>query len=82
MNLKDKHIVIVGGATGIGFAVAQAAAAEGARVSLASTVLVSAIEASSSCFVGCEIFSSNWERPCADASSGECFSRTASSKSV
>lgn len=37
MSLKDQHILIVGGGSGIGFAVARAALAEGARVTIAST---------------------------------------------
>jgi NAD(P)-dependent dehydrogenase (short-subunit alcohol dehydrogenase family) len=37
MALKDQHIVVVGGSSGIGFAVAAAAAAEGARVTIASS---------------------------------------------
>lgn len=37
MSLKDQHILIVGGGSGIGFAVASAALAEGARVTIAST---------------------------------------------
>jgi NAD(P)-dependent dehydrogenase (short-subunit alcohol dehydrogenase family) len=36
MTLKDKQIIILGGTSGIGLAVAQAAAAEGARVRIAS----------------------------------------------
>lgn len=37
MNLDGKRILIVGGGSGIGFAVAQAAMAEGAQVLIAST---------------------------------------------
>lgn len=37
MTLKDARILIVGGGSGIGFAVAQAAVAEGAVVTIAST---------------------------------------------
>lgn len=37
MNLKDKRIIILGGTSGIGFGVASAAAAEGARVVIASS---------------------------------------------
>jgi NAD(P)-dependent dehydrogenase (short-subunit alcohol dehydrogenase family) len=37
MSLKDARILVVGGGSGIGFAVAQAAVAEGARVIIAST---------------------------------------------
>ncbi len=37
MTLKDQHIVVVGGSSGIGFAVAAAAAAEGARVTIGSS---------------------------------------------
>jgi len=37
MSLKDTRILIVGGGSGIGFAVARAAQAEGARVTIAST---------------------------------------------
>jgi NAD(P)-dependent dehydrogenase (short-subunit alcohol dehydrogenase family) len=37
MSLKDRTIIIVGGRSGIGWAVAQAAAAEGARVVIASS---------------------------------------------
>jgi NAD(P)-dependent dehydrogenase (short-subunit alcohol dehydrogenase family) len=37
MTLEDARILIVGGGSGIGFAVAQAARAEGARVTIAST---------------------------------------------
>ena len=37
MTLKDQHVVVVGGSSGIGFAVAAGAAAEGARVTIASS---------------------------------------------
>jgi len=37
MSLKDQHVVVIGGSSGIGFAVAQAAAAEGARVTIGSS---------------------------------------------
>ena len=37
MSLKDRTIIIVGGRSGIGWAVAQAAAAEGARIVIASS---------------------------------------------
>src|ERR1700736_4255163 len=37
MTLDDKRIIILGGTSGIGLAVAQAAAAEGARVTIASS---------------------------------------------
>src|SRR5579859_4186477 len=37
MTLKDQHIVVVGGSSGIGFAVAARAAAEGARVTIGSS---------------------------------------------
>ena len=37
MSLKDQHIVIVGGSSGIGFAVASGAVAQGARVTIASS---------------------------------------------
>jgi NAD(P)-dependent dehydrogenase (short-subunit alcohol dehydrogenase family) len=37
MTLKDQHIVVVGGSSGIGFAVAAGAAAQGARVTIASS---------------------------------------------
>ena len=37
MSLKDRSIIIVGGRSGIGWAVAQGAAAEGARVTIASS---------------------------------------------
>jgi NAD(P)-dependent dehydrogenase (short-subunit alcohol dehydrogenase family) len=37
MTLNDKRIIILGGTSGIGLAVAQAAAAEGARVMIASS---------------------------------------------
>lgn len=36
-TLKDKRIVVVGGGSGIGFAIAQGAIAEGARVTIGST---------------------------------------------
>ncbi|MEO0938084.1 MAG: SDR family oxidoreductase [Pseudomonadota bacterium] len=36
MTLADKHILIVGGSSGMGFAAAQAALAQGARVTIAS----------------------------------------------
>ena len=36
-SLKDKHVVVVGGSSGIGLAVAEAALAEGARVTIASS---------------------------------------------
>uniref|UniRef100_UPI0028B1437D SDR family NAD(P)-dependent oxidoreductase n=1 Tax=Pantoea sp. TaxID=69393 RepID=UPI0028B1437D len=32
--LQDKHLVVIGGSSGIGFQVAQRAAAEGARLTL------------------------------------------------
>jgi NAD(P)-dependent dehydrogenase (short-subunit alcohol dehydrogenase family) len=37
MSLKDARILVVGGGSGIGFAVAQAAQAEGSKVTIAST---------------------------------------------
>lgn len=37
MSLKDQHILIIGGGSGIGFAVASAALTEDARVTIAST---------------------------------------------
>lgn len=37
MTLQDTRILVVGGGSGIGFAVAEAAMAEGARVTIAST---------------------------------------------
>jgi NAD(P)-dependent dehydrogenase (short-subunit alcohol dehydrogenase family) len=37
VTLKDQHIVVVGGSSGIGFAVAAGAAAEGARVTIGSS---------------------------------------------
>src|SRR3954467_14667318 len=37
MTLNDKRIIIFGGTSGIGLAVAQAAAAEGSRVMIASS---------------------------------------------
>ena len=37
MSLKNARILVVGGGSGIGFAVAEAAKAEGARVAIAST---------------------------------------------
>ena len=37
MTLKDQHVVVVGGSSGIGFAVAAGAAAAGARVTIASS---------------------------------------------
>jgi NAD(P)-dependent dehydrogenase (short-subunit alcohol dehydrogenase family) len=37
MNLTDQRVLVVGGASGIGYAVAQAALADGARVTIAST---------------------------------------------
>ncbi len=37
MTLKSKHVVVVGGSSGIGFAVASGAVAEGARVTIASS---------------------------------------------
>ena len=37
MSLRDSRILVVGGGSGIGFAAAQAAKAEGAKVTLAST---------------------------------------------
>jgi NAD(P)-dependent dehydrogenase (short-subunit alcohol dehydrogenase family) len=36
-SLKDKHVVVVGGSSGIGLAVAEAALAEGAKVTIASS---------------------------------------------
>src|ERR1700753_2520502 len=36
MNLKDKHILVIGGGSGIGFGIAQGAVAEGAKVTIAS----------------------------------------------
>jgi len=37
MELRDKRVVVLGGTSGIGLAVAEAAAGEGARVAIAST---------------------------------------------
>ncbi|WP_256889588.1 SDR family oxidoreductase [Acidomonas methanolica] len=37
MDMKDKRVLVLGGTSGIGLAVAQAAAGEGARVSIASS---------------------------------------------
>jgi len=37
MDMKDKRVVVLGGTSGIGLAVAEAAAGEGARVSIASS---------------------------------------------
>jgi NAD(P)-dependent dehydrogenase (short-subunit alcohol dehydrogenase family) len=37
MSLKDARVLIVGGSSGIGFAVAQAAQTEGARITIASS---------------------------------------------
>jgi NAD(P)-dependent dehydrogenase (short-subunit alcohol dehydrogenase family) len=37
MNLTDQRVLVVGGASGIGYAVAQGALADGARVTIAST---------------------------------------------
>src|SRR5665213_203676 len=37
MTLKDKRVVVLGGTSGIGLAVAEAAAAEGAQVLVASS---------------------------------------------
>ena len=37
MSLKDQLIVVLGGSSGIGLAVAQAAAAQGARLVIASS---------------------------------------------
>jgi NAD(P)-dependent dehydrogenase (short-subunit alcohol dehydrogenase family) len=36
MNLKEKHVLVIGGGSGIGFGIAQGAAAEGAKVTIAS----------------------------------------------
>src|ERR1700735_4222649 len=36
MTLKDKKILVIGGGSGIGFGIAQGAAAEGAKVMIAS----------------------------------------------
>jgi NAD(P)-dependent dehydrogenase (short-subunit alcohol dehydrogenase family) len=36
MSLKDKHVLVIGGGSGIGFGIAQGAAAEGAKVMIAS----------------------------------------------
>jgi NAD(P)-dependent dehydrogenase (short-subunit alcohol dehydrogenase family) len=36
MSLKDKHILVIGGGSGIGFGIARGAAAEGAKVMIAS----------------------------------------------
>jgi NAD(P)-dependent dehydrogenase (short-subunit alcohol dehydrogenase family) len=36
MSLKDKHVLVIGGSSGIGFGIAQGAAAEGAKVTIAS----------------------------------------------
>jgi NAD(P)-dependent dehydrogenase (short-subunit alcohol dehydrogenase family) len=36
MKLKDKQILVIGGGSGIGFGIAQGAAAEGAKVTIAS----------------------------------------------
>jgi NADP-dependent 3-hydroxy acid dehydrogenase YdfG len=35
-SIARQHVVVLGGTSGFGFAIAQAAAAEGARVSIAS----------------------------------------------
>ena len=45
MTLTDKRIIILGGTSGIGLAVAQAAAAEGARIVLASSNMARVQEA-------------------------------------
>ena len=37
MSLRDTRIVILGGSSGLGFATAQAAAREGARIAIASS---------------------------------------------
>src|SRR5512135_1641761 len=37
MSLKDQHVVVIGGSSGIGFAVARAALADGARVTIGSS---------------------------------------------
>lgn len=39
MQLQSKRVLVIGGGSGIGFAVAQAAVAEGADVTIASTDL-------------------------------------------
>jgi NAD(P)-dependent dehydrogenase (short-subunit alcohol dehydrogenase family) len=36
MSLKDKRVLVIGGSSGIGFGIAQGAAAEGAKVTIAS----------------------------------------------
>jgi NAD(P)-dependent dehydrogenase (short-subunit alcohol dehydrogenase family) len=36
MSLKDKRVLVIGGGSGIGFGIAQGAAAEGAKVTIAS----------------------------------------------
>jgi NAD(P)-dependent dehydrogenase (short-subunit alcohol dehydrogenase family) len=36
MSLKNKHVLVIGGGSGIGFGIAKAAAEEGARVTIAS----------------------------------------------
>ncbi|HWA31319.1 MAG TPA: SDR family NAD(P)-dependent oxidoreductase, partial [Rhizomicrobium sp.] len=36
MKLKDKHVLVIGGGSGIGFGIAKGAAEEGAKVTIAS----------------------------------------------
>src|ERR1700743_1703838 len=36
MSLKDKSVLVIGGGSGVGFGIAQGAAAEGAKVTIAS----------------------------------------------
>src|SRR5215475_11068537 len=37
MSLNDQHVVVIGGSSGIGFAVAKGALADGARVTIGSS---------------------------------------------
>lgn len=45
MNLRDQHVLITGGSSGIGLAIAQQAAAEGAKVSLMARDLAKLLQA-------------------------------------
>ena len=73
MTLNDKRIIILGGTSGIGLAVAQAAAAEGARIVLASSNMARVQEALASLPRGTE----GRTLDLADASAVEAFFESA-----
>lgn len=73
MTLTDKRIIILGGTSGIGLAVAQAASAEGARIVLASSNMARVQEALASLPRGTE----GRTLDLADASAVEAFFESA-----